>query len=120
MDVEKFVRHLCRLVLRHQMPVWNYSFYSAVSVKLGLYLLDSEGTLHLSEVQCRRLRPEGRQLNRLLWDVLVLLTFLSLHHDCCQTVISLVSKDFIDPNTLEVKNRLTITLNNFNIYFSAY
>ena len=31
-DVEKFVRHLCRLVLRHQMPVWNYfvnSFYSA-------------------------------------------------------------------------------------------
>ncbi len=32
MDVEKFVRHLCRLVLRHQMPVWNYfvnSFYSA-------------------------------------------------------------------------------------------
>ena len=31
MDVEKFVRHLCRLVLRHQMPVWNYfvnSFYS--------------------------------------------------------------------------------------------
>jgi hypothetical protein len=35
MDVEKFVRHLCRLVLRHQMPVWNYfvnSFYS-VDVK---------------------------------------------------------------------------------------
>jgi hypothetical protein len=35
MDVEKFVRHLCRLVLRHQMPVWNYfvnSFYSVVSV----------------------------------------------------------------------------------------
>jgi hypothetical protein len=34
MDVEKFVRHLCRLVLRHQMPVWNYfvnSFYSATS-----------------------------------------------------------------------------------------
>jgi hypothetical protein len=33
MDVEKFVRHLCRLVLRHQMPVWNYfvnSFYSAI------------------------------------------------------------------------------------------
>jgi hypothetical protein len=32
MDVEKFVRHLCRLVLRHQMLVWNYfvnSFYSA-------------------------------------------------------------------------------------------
>ncbi len=32
LDVEKFVRHLCRLVLRHQMPVWNYfvnSFYSA-------------------------------------------------------------------------------------------
>ncbi len=31
MDVEKFVRHLCRLVLHHQMPVWNYfvnSFYS--------------------------------------------------------------------------------------------
>ncbi len=31
MDVEKFVRHLCHLVLRHQMPVWNYfvnSFYS--------------------------------------------------------------------------------------------
>ena len=31
MDVEKFVRHLCRLVLRHQMPVSNYfvnSFYS--------------------------------------------------------------------------------------------
>jgi hypothetical protein len=31
MDVEKFVRLLCRLVLRHQMPVWNYfvnSFYS--------------------------------------------------------------------------------------------
>jgi hypothetical protein len=34
MDVEKFVRHLCRLVLRHQMPVWNYfvnSFYSVIS-----------------------------------------------------------------------------------------
>jgi hypothetical protein len=34
MDVEKFFRHLCRLVLRHQMPVWNYfvnSFYSVVS-----------------------------------------------------------------------------------------
>ena len=34
MDVEKFVRHLCRLVLRHQMPVWNYfvnSFYSVGS-----------------------------------------------------------------------------------------
>ncbi len=33
MDVEKFVRHMCRLVLRHQMPVWNYfvnSFYSEV------------------------------------------------------------------------------------------
>ena len=33
MDVEKFVRHLCRLVLRHQMPVWNYfvnSFYSVL------------------------------------------------------------------------------------------
>ncbi len=35
MDVEKFVRHLCRLVLRHQMPVWNYfvnSFYSVPAV----------------------------------------------------------------------------------------
>jgi hypothetical protein len=35
MDVEKFVRHLCRLVLRHQMPVWNYfvnSFYSVCYV----------------------------------------------------------------------------------------
>jgi hypothetical protein len=34
MDVEKFVRHLCRLVLRHQMPVLNYfvnSFYSVPS-----------------------------------------------------------------------------------------
>jgi hypothetical protein len=34
--VEKFVRHLCRLVLRHQMPVWNYfvnSFYSVPSVR---------------------------------------------------------------------------------------
>ncbi len=34
MDVEKFVRHLCRLVLRHQMPVWNYfvnSFYSVLN-----------------------------------------------------------------------------------------
>jgi hypothetical protein len=32
--VEKFVRHLCRLVLRHQMPVWNYfvnSFYSVTT-----------------------------------------------------------------------------------------
>jgi hypothetical protein len=31
-DVEKFVRHLCLLVLRHQMRVSNYfvnSFYSA-------------------------------------------------------------------------------------------
>jgi hypothetical protein len=37
MDVEKFVRHLCRLVLRHQMPVWNYfvnSFYSVCLSKL--------------------------------------------------------------------------------------
>ncbi len=35
MDVEKFVRHLCRLVLRHQMPVWNYfvnSFYSVDTI----------------------------------------------------------------------------------------
>ena len=35
MDVEKFVQHLCRLVLRHQMPVWNYfvnSFYSVCSL----------------------------------------------------------------------------------------
>jgi hypothetical protein len=32
-DVEKFVRHLCLLVLRHQMRVSNYfvnSFYSVV------------------------------------------------------------------------------------------
>ncbi len=38
-DVEKFVRHLCRLVLRHQMPVWNYfvnSFYSVAPVKLQI------------------------------------------------------------------------------------
>jgi hypothetical protein len=37
MDVEKFVRHLCCLVLRHQMPVWNYfvnSFYSVGIRKL--------------------------------------------------------------------------------------
>ncbi len=35
----------------------------------------------------------------------------------------LASKDFIDPNTLEAKNSLTNTLNNyadFYIYFSAY
>jgi hypothetical protein len=39
MDVEKFVRHMCRLVLRHQMPVWNYfvnSFYSvALRIQIG-------------------------------------------------------------------------------------
>ncbi len=32
--VDKFVRHLCLLVLRHQMRVWNYfvnSFYSVSS-----------------------------------------------------------------------------------------
>ncbi len=36
MDVEKIFRHLCRLVMRHQMPVWNYfvnSFYSAALPK---------------------------------------------------------------------------------------
>ena len=34
-DVEKFVRHLCLLVLRHQMRVSNYfvnSFYSVHSL----------------------------------------------------------------------------------------
>jgi hypothetical protein len=35
MDVEKFVRHLCRLVLRHQMPVWNYFVNSFYSVQLA-------------------------------------------------------------------------------------
>ena len=39
-DVEKFVRHLCLLVLRHQMRVSNYfvnSFYSVAShLRLGL------------------------------------------------------------------------------------
>ena len=42
MDVEKFVRHLCRLVLRHQMPVWNYfvnSFYSVGTVKSGNFVI---------------------------------------------------------------------------------
>jgi hypothetical protein len=44
-DVEKIVRHLCRLVLRHQMPVWNYfvnSFYSVESsctTYIATYLL---------------------------------------------------------------------------------
>jgi hypothetical protein len=33
--VEKFVRHLCRLVLRHQMPVWNYFVNSFYSVPAG-------------------------------------------------------------------------------------
>ncbi len=40
MDVEKFVRHLCRLVLLHQMPVWNYfvnSFYSVIAHKSQLH-----------------------------------------------------------------------------------
>ena len=47
MDVEKFVRHLCRLVLRHQMPVWNYfvnSFYS-VRAPNGHYYLQMAVTL---------------------------------------------------------------------------
>ncbi len=37
-DVENFVRHLCVLVLRHQMRVSNYfvnSFYSAVTCTCG-------------------------------------------------------------------------------------
>ena len=34
MDVEKFVRHLCRLVLRHQMLVWNYFVNSFYSVRI--------------------------------------------------------------------------------------
>ncbi len=49
MDVEKFVRHLCRLVLRHQMPVWNYfvnSFYSAASS-------DTEESEGRHKKQCR-------------------------------------------------------------------
>ncbi len=37
MDVEKFVRHLCRLVLRHQMPVWNYFVNSFYSVLIYLF-----------------------------------------------------------------------------------
>ena len=39
MDVEKFVQHLCRLVLRHQMPVWNYfvnSFYSVYYLRYAV------------------------------------------------------------------------------------
>jgi hypothetical protein len=46
MDVEKFVRHLCRLVLRHQMPVWNYfvnSFYSATSLCNPLLVMQALG-----------------------------------------------------------------------------
>ncbi len=42
MDVEKFVRHLCRLVLRHQMPVWNYfvnSFYSVLQLLGNIFQL---------------------------------------------------------------------------------
>jgi hypothetical protein len=40
MDVEKFVQHLCRLVLRHQMPVWNYfvnSFYSVAKLSMPTF-----------------------------------------------------------------------------------
>jgi hypothetical protein len=33
-DVEKFVRHLCLLVLRHQMRVSNYFVNSFYSVRL--------------------------------------------------------------------------------------
>jgi hypothetical protein len=55
MDVEKFVRHLCRLVLRHQMPVWNYfvnSFYSARTlVKLNYVILSLHSFLILSSCE---------------------------------------------------------------------
>jgi hypothetical protein len=48
MDVEKFVRHLCRLVLRHQMPVWNYFVNSFYSVCFQItYGIGGEGAFHL-------------------------------------------------------------------------
>ncbi len=43
MDVEKFVRHLCRLVLRHQMPVWNYFVNCFYSVDLVHNSVDKIG-----------------------------------------------------------------------------
>jgi hypothetical protein len=47
-DVENFVRHLCVLVLRHQMRVSNYfvnSFYSASSRRSKKVLVFTKGLL---------------------------------------------------------------------------
>ncbi len=50
----------------HQGLVGQHGDHMAVFVKLGLNLLDGEGTLHLGEPQRWRLRPERGQLNHLL------------------------------------------------------
>jgi hypothetical protein len=52
MDVVKFVRHLCRLVLRHQMPVWNYFVNSFYSVSAGE---------HLPATQRRKTKRAGKK-----------------------------------------------------------
>jgi hypothetical protein len=48
-DVEKFVRHLCLLVLRHQMPVSNYfvnSFYSvALFIPISTFFANFEAKI---------------------------------------------------------------------------
>ena len=52
MDVEKFVQHLCRLVLRHQMPVWNYFVNSFYSVRYDAY----SGTPHSAIYQAKPIK----------------------------------------------------------------
>jgi hypothetical protein len=56
MDVEKFVRHLCRLVLRHQMPVWNYfvnSFYSDLPLYFWQSLSQDPPSMQAELIPCR-------------------------------------------------------------------
>jgi hypothetical protein len=66
MDVEKFVRHLCRLVLRHQMPVWNYfvnSFYSVSVINLyrsTYFLQQNRQVVLLQDVALRNVNVTKR------------------------------------------------------------
>jgi hypothetical protein len=64
----------------HQELVGQHGDHMALFVKLGLNLLDGEGTLHLGEPQRWRLGPEMRQLNRLLNHCVLLLALFSLRH----------------------------------------
>jgi hypothetical protein len=75
MDVEKFVRRLCRLVLRHQMPVWNYfvnSFYSveaagkierATAIQLAMAARDKHKKALFGKMEIERSEDDGEESN---------------------------------------------------------